>query len=68
MQKRQIINIVNFVRGYDPRTSDDLAEPVRRQLALMEQHRLKGDLSAAIRRADQSRFYRAAAGGRSRPD
>lgn len=42
MQKRQIINIVNFVRGYDPRTSDDLAEPVRRQLALMEQHRLKG--------------------------
>ena len=42
MQKKQVINIINFVRGYDPRTSDDLAEPVRRQLELLERHQLKG--------------------------
>ena len=42
LQKPQIVNIVNFIRGYDPRTSDDLAEPVRRQLSLLERHQLKG--------------------------
>ena len=42
MEKRQIVNIVNFVRGFDPRTEDDLTLPVREQIALMRRHGLKG--------------------------
>lgn len=42
MKKRQIINIINFIRGYDPRTNDDLTLPVRKQIQLMERYRLPG--------------------------
>ena len=42
MEKRQIINIINFVRYFDPRTTDDLTEPVREQIRLMKQHNLRG--------------------------
>jgi len=37
-----IINIINFVRACEPRHAVDLTEPVRQQLALLEQYGLKG--------------------------
>ena len=42
MKKRQIVNIVNFIRGVEPRGPVDLAEPVREQIALMKKHKLRG--------------------------
>lgn len=42
MEKKQIIHIINFIRGYDPRTDDDLTLPVKKQIELMERHGLKG--------------------------
>lgn len=42
MQKRQIVNIVNFIRDVEPRGPVDLVEPVREQIALMKRHRLPG--------------------------
>lgn len=42
MKKRQIINIVNFIRGVEPREEKDLLTPVREQIRLMKQHHLKG--------------------------
>ena len=35
MKKRQIVNIVNFIRAVEPRLPMDLIEPVREQIALM---------------------------------
>lgn len=40
--KPQIVNIINFVRGVEPRFEIDLLEPVRQQLELLEKHKLKG--------------------------
>ncbi|MBQ3707883.1 MAG: hypothetical protein II889_08235 [Clostridia bacterium] len=40
--KRQIVNIVNFIRDVEPRGPVDLVEPVREQIALMKRHRLPG--------------------------
>ncbi len=42
MRKRQIVNIVNFIRDVEPRGPVDLAEPVREQIALMKRHGLRG--------------------------
>ena len=42
MQKRQIINIVNFIRGCEPRCEVDLVEPVRNQLALLDKYGFRG--------------------------
>lgn len=42
MEKRQIVNIINFIRGFDPRTDEDLTLPVREQIALLQKHGLKG--------------------------
>lgn len=42
MKKRQIINIVNFIRAVEPRLPMDLIEPVREQIALMKKHNLRG--------------------------
>lgn len=42
MKKRQIVNIINFIRGIEPRTDIDLVEPVREQISLMKKHNLKG--------------------------
>lgn len=42
MKKRQIINIINFIRGFDPRTEDDLTLPVKKQIDLLIRHGLKG--------------------------
>lgn len=42
MEKKQIVNIINFIRGFDPRTDDDLTLPVRKQIELLKKHRLKG--------------------------
>ena len=40
--KRQIVNIVNFIRAVEPRMPMDLIRPVREQIALMKKHRLRG--------------------------
>ena len=42
MKKRQIVNIVNFIRAVEPRLPMDLIEPVREQIALMNRHGLRG--------------------------
>ena len=42
MKKRQIVNIVNFIRAVEPRCPIDLIEPVREQIALMKKHHLRG--------------------------
>jgi hypothetical protein len=43
MQKRPfIVNIVNFIRGVEPRAKVDLYEPVREQLALLKKYDLRG--------------------------
>lgn len=42
MEKRQIINIVNFIRGCEPRCEVDLVEPVRNQLKLLEKYGFRG--------------------------
>ena len=42
MAKKQILNIVNFIRGCEPRCEVDLYEPVREQIALLERHGFRG--------------------------
>ena len=42
MEKKQIVNIVNFIRACEPRAEVDLVEPVREQLNLLKKHRLPG--------------------------
>ena len=42
MKKRQIVNIINFIRAVEPRMPMDLIEPVREQIALMKRHNLRG--------------------------
>ncbi len=42
MKKRQIINIVNFIRAVEPREEVDLMKPVTEQIKLMKKHNLKG--------------------------
>lgn len=42
MIKKQIINIVNFIRAVEPRCPIDLVTPVKKQIELMKKHRLKG--------------------------
>ncbi|MBQ9806972.1 MAG: hypothetical protein IJW49_10775 [Clostridia bacterium] len=42
MKNRQIINIINFIRGVEPRREMDLCEPVREQIKLIDQNGLKG--------------------------
>ncbi len=40
--KRQIVNIVNFIRGNEPREHIDLLTPVLEQIKLLKKHNLKG--------------------------
>ena len=42
MEKRQIINIVNFIRDCEPRDSVDLVLTVRKEIELMQQYGLRG--------------------------
>lgn len=42
MNKKQIINIINFIRGIEPRADVDLLEPVREQISLMKKYNFKG--------------------------
>lgn len=39
--KRQILNIINFIRGVEPRLEMDLVTPVRKQIELAKKHGLK---------------------------
>ena len=42
MEKRQIINFVNFIRGCEPRCEMDLVTPVKEQIRLLQQYNMKG--------------------------
>ena len=42
MKKPQIVNIINFIRGCEPREPVDLVRPVREQILLMKEHGLRG--------------------------
>ena len=42
MEKRQILNIVNFIRAVEPRENVDLILPVKKQIELMQQYHLRG--------------------------
>lgn len=42
MEKRQIVNIINFIRGCEPRCQVDLVKPVREQLALLANYDFAG--------------------------
>lgn len=43
MEKRKIVNIINFIRACEPRILNrNLKEPVEEQIRLMEKHHLKG--------------------------
>ncbi|GAA5484677.1 hypothetical protein [Haloferula sargassicola] len=37
---RDVVNLINFIRGVEPRSAIDLLEPVREQLALAKKHDL----------------------------
>ena len=39
---KNVINIINFIRGCEPRSDVDLAEPVRNQILLHKKHNLPG--------------------------
>lgn len=40
--KRQIVNIINFIRACEPRIEMDLVTPIKEQIRLMQEHSLKG--------------------------
>ena len=42
MKKPQIVNIINFIRGCEPREPVDLVRPVREQIGLMREYGLRG--------------------------
>lgn len=42
MNKRQIVNIVNFIRELEPREPFDLTETIREEINLMQQYNLRG--------------------------
>lgn len=42
MEKRQIVNIINFIRGVEPRYDADLITPVKEQIRLMKELGLRG--------------------------
>jgi hypothetical protein len=43
MEKKQIVNIINFVRGVEPRKPElDLLLPIREQIRLMKEYNLRG--------------------------
>ena len=42
VEKRQIVNIINFIRGCEPREPVDLVLPVKEQIQLMKEHGLRG--------------------------
>lgn len=44
MQKRQIINIISFIRGCEPRCEVDLVTPVAKQIELIDSHKLSATL------------------------
>ena len=42
MENRQIVNIINFIRGCEPREPIDLVTPVREQIVLITKWNLRG--------------------------
>ena len=54
---RRIVNIINFVRGCEPRQpAPDLLEPVQRQVKLLKQHDLPATFLLQYDALQQSRF------------
>ena len=51
MDTLKVMNVVNFVRGCEPRIEVDLVEPIKKQLELLEKKRVEIALSFAVRRA-----------------
>ena len=41
MNKRQVMNVITFIRGVEPRYEFDLMESVKEQIALLKTHKLK---------------------------
>ena len=41
MDTLKVMNVVNFVRGCEPRIEVDLVEPIKKQLELLEENGLK---------------------------
>ena len=41
-ERRQIVNIINFIRDIEPRCPMDLMKPVQEQIRLMKEHHLRG--------------------------
>lgn len=54
--KRQIINIVNFIRACEPRMEMDLFTPVIEQIRLMKEHKLNGTFLVQYDTMLDSRF------------
>lgn len=42
MDRPSIVNVINFIRGVEPREPMDLHEPVRQQLELLRRHNMRG--------------------------
>lgn len=42
MEKRQIVNIINFIRAVEPREPVDMLLPVKKQIQLMKEYNLRG--------------------------
>ena len=42
MEKRQVVNIINFIRDCEPRCTMDLELTVRKEIELMQQYNLRG--------------------------
>ncbi|NLV73126.1 MAG: hypothetical protein GXY52_00350 [Chloroflexi bacterium] len=57
MSEPGILNIINFIRGYEPRDPRlDLVEPVAQQIALVQRHGLAGTWLIQYDALQQSRF------------
>ena len=52
----RIVNVINFIRGVEPRSDVDLLEPVRQQIRLVHQYRLPATFLVQYDALTQERF------------
>ncbi|MGB9625038.1 MAG: hypothetical protein ACPMAQ_09260 [Phycisphaerae bacterium] len=52
----RIVNIINFIRGIEPRSNVDLLEPVRQQIRLVHQYKLPATFLVQYDALTQERF------------
>lgn len=55
-ETRQIVNIVNFLRGYDPRGKINLVKPLKKQLALVDKYNFRATFLLQYDALIDSRF------------